>query len=69
MTKGFVDSDVKDKVRGAEILSRLLEVVREGTVVRVGSKTIRFDKTRCRRYTESNGEPGEVGVPVDTDGS
>lgn len=60
MSKGYVDGSVRDRVRGAAVLSLMLEVVRPGSVVIVSSLKVTVDKSRCAEYTQEDSEQGQV---------
>lgn len=60
MPTGRVDNSVKDKRRGEKILSLMLEVVPEGSFVRVSSRLVKVDTPDKRMYGVAEGDEGEV---------
>lgn len=69
MSSGFVDGSVVDRARGELILSLLLPVVRLGSQIRVSSKKVTVDTSRCEEYPRESAEPGEAGDPSVPSGS
>lgn len=59
MSSGVVDGSVVDRQKGAEILSLLLETVREGSFVRVSTNMIRVDKELESGHTKVDSDTGE----------
>lgn len=60
MASGRVMSDVKDKVLGEEILSRMLAVVPENARVRVYANRVVVDNLEIGEYNLNQAAPGEV---------
>lgn len=59
MPTGMIDSSVRDKALGLEILTLFLGLVKPGSHVRVGSKSIKVDKSRVVRYSRIQGQEEE----------
>lgn len=60
MPKGMVASDVRNKERGAEILSLFLDQERPGAFVRVTGRLVKVDRSGIEGYPYAIGKTGKV---------
>ncbi len=64
MSTGIVDGTVQDRERGEHLLSLLLARAVQGSVIRISSKKVTVDKSRCRKYNTSETAEGKAEGPV-----